>query len=220
MMNLKQAAELVLVLAEKKGLKDVDVVVERSEALDVEIQEGKVEKVEQSTSLGLGVRVLDGGRTGLASTERMSSESIQHAFENACENAKLQDPTEVKMLDATADIPDSASLELYNTEIDQLNTEDLTELGLSIEDAVKAADKRVVSIPYLGVSRGSNESLLLSSRGVSYSKQTNEVAAWCGPLLQDADSRKSGMQIYHRREWDPQAGKELVQKRWKKRQRC
>ena len=45
MMNMKKAAELVLVLAEKKGLKDVDVVVERSEALDVEIQEGKVEKV-------------------------------------------------------------------------------------------------------------------------------------------------------------------------------
>ena len=211
MLNMKQAAEQVLVLAEKKGLKDVDVVVERSEALDVEIQEGKVEKVEQSTSLGLGVRVLDGGRTGLASTERLSSESIQHAFENACENAKPQDPTEVKMLDAPAEIPDSASLELYNPDLDQLNTEDLTELGMSMEDAVKAADKRVVSIPYLGVSRGRKESLLLSSRGVSYSKQTNEVAAWCGPLLQDADSRKSGMQIYHRREWDPHVGKRIAE---------
>ena len=209
MLNMKQAAEQVLVLAEKKGLKDVDVVVERSESLDVEIQEGKVEKVEQSTSLGLGVRVLDGGRTGLASTERLSSESIQHAFENACENAKLQDPTEVKMLDAPAVIPDSASLELYNSELDKLNTEDLTELGLSIEDAVKAADKRVVSIPYLGVSRGSNESLLLSSRGVSYRQQSNEVAAWCGPLLQDGDSRKSGMQIFHRRDWDKDAGNRI-----------
>ena len=211
MLNMKQAAEQVLELAEKKGLKDVDVVVERSESLDVEIQEGKVEKVEQSTSLGLGVRVLDGGRTGLASTERLSSESIQHAFENACENAKLQDPTEVEMLDAPAEIPDSTSLELYNPDLDQLNTEDLTELGLSIEDAVKAADKRVVSIPYLGVSRGRKESLLLSSRGISYSKQTNEVAAWCGPLLQDADSRKSGMQIYHRREWDPHVGKRIAE---------
>ena len=211
MLNMKQAAELVLVLAEKKGLKDVDVVVERSEALDVEIQEGKVEKVEQSTSLGLGVRVLDGGRTGLASTERLSSESIQHAFENACENAKFQDPTEVKMLDAPSEIPDSASLELYNPKLDQLNADDLTELGMSMEDAVKAADERVVSIPYLGVSRGRKESLLLSSRGVSYSKQTNEVAAWCGPLLQDADSRKSGMQIYHRREWDPHVGKRIAE---------
>ena len=211
MMNMKEVAEQVLVLAEKKGLKDVDVVVERSESLDVEIQEGKVEKVEQSTSLGLGVRVLDGGRTGLASTERLSSESIQHAFENACENAKLQDPTEVKMLDAPSEIPDSASLELYNPKLDQLNADDLTELGMSMEDAVKGADKRVVSIPYLGVSRGRKESLLLSSRGVSYSKQTNEVAAWCGPLLQDADSRKSGMQIYHRREWDPHVGKRIAE---------
>ena len=53
MLNMNQATEQVLVLAEKKGLKDVDVVAERSEALDVEIQEGKVEKVEQSTNLGL-----------------------------------------------------------------------------------------------------------------------------------------------------------------------
>jgi len=206
---MKKAAEHVLMLSAEKGLKDVDVVVERNDSLDIEIRDAKVEKVEQSTSLGLGVRVLDEGRTGLASTERLSQESIANAFQNACENAKLQDPTQVEMLDAPAEIPDSSSLELYNPELDQLNADDLTELGLSVEDAVKAADERVVSIPYLGVSRGRSESLLLSSRGVSYSQQSNEVAAWCGPLLQDGDSRKSGMQIYHRREWDPQAGKRI-----------
>ena len=209
MLNMKQAAEQVLTLAEQKGLEDVDVLVERNESLDVEIRDGKVEKVGQSSSLGLGVRVLDDGRTGLASTEQLSSGAIKHAFRNACENAKLQDPTEVEMLDAPAEIPDSAALELYNPELDQLSTEEMTELGLLMEDSVKAADKRVVSIPYLGVSRGRNESLLLSSRGVSYNQQANEVAAWCGPLLQDGDSRKSGMQISNRREWDPQAGKRI-----------
>ncbi len=209
MLKMKKAAEHVLMLSAEKGLKDVDVVVERNDSLDIEIRDAKVEKVEQSTSLGLGVRVLDEGRTGLASTERLSQESIANALQNACENAKLQDPTQVEMLDAPAEIPDSSSLELYNPELDQLNADDLTELGLSMEDAVKAADERVVSIPYLGVSRGRSESLLLSSRGVSYSQQSNEVAAWCGPLLQDGDSRKSGMQIYHRREWDPQAGKRI-----------
>ena len=84
MLNMKQAAELVLMLASKKRMKDVDVVVERCEALNVEIQRSKVEKVEQSTNLGLGVRVIDGGRTGLASTERLNSKSIRHAFKNAC----------------------------------------------------------------------------------------------------------------------------------------
>ena len=207
MLDMRQAAEQVLFLAEKKKLKDVDIVVERNESLDLEIQDGKVEKVEQSTSLGLGVRVLDEGRTGLASTERLSLESIELAFNNACENAKLQDSTEVIMLDAPTEVPDSSLLDLHNPELDQLNSEQLTELGFSIEDSVKAADKRVVSIPYLGVSRGRNESLLLSSRGVSHTQHSNEVAAWCGPLLQDGDSRKSGMKILNRREWDPKAGK-------------
>ena len=211
MLDMKQAAEHVLMLAAEKGHKDVDVVVERDDSLSIEIQDGKVEKVEQSTSLGLGVRVLEEGRTGLASTERLSQQSISHAFQNACENAKLQDPTQVVMLNAPTQIPDSSTLELYNPALDQLNADDLTLLGLSMEDAVKAADERVVSIPYLGVSRGRNESLLLSSRGVSYSQQSNEVAAWCGPLLQDGDSRKSGMQIYHRRLWDPQAGKRIAE---------
>ncbi len=206
---MSQAAEQVLFLAEKKKLKDVDIVVERNESLDLEIQDGKVEKVEQSTSLGLGVRVLDEGRTGLASTERLSLESIEMAFKNACENAKLHDPTEVIMLDPPKKIPDSSLLTLYNPELEKLNSDQLAELGFSIEDSVKASDNRVVSIPYLGVSRGRNEYLLLSSTGVFYTQHSNEVAAWCGPLLQDGDSRKSGMKILNRREWDPNAGKRV-----------
>ena len=133
MLDMKQAAEHVLTLAAEKGHKDVDVVVERSESLDVEIRDAKVEKVEQSTSLGLGIRLLDEGRTGLASTEKLSQESIAYAFQNACENAKLQDPTQVEMLDSPSQIPDSSSLELYNSELDLLNADDLTQLGLSIE---------------------------------------------------------------------------------------
>ena len=209
MLEMSQAAEQVLFLAEKKKLKDVDIVVERNESLDLEIQDGKVEKVEQSTSLGLGVRVLDEGRTGLASTERLSLESIEIAFKNACENAKLHDPTDVIMLDSPKKIPDSSLLALYNPELEKLNLDQLAELGFSIEDSVKAADNRVVSIPYLGVSRGRNEHLLLSSTGVFYTQHSNEVAAWCGPLLQDGDSRKSGMKILNRREWDSNAGKRI-----------
>jgi len=91
-LKMKQAAEHVLMLAAEKGLKDVDVVVERNDSLDIEIRDAKVEKVEQSTSLGLGVRVLDEGRTGLASTERLSQESIHMLFKMRVktQNCKIQ----------------------------------------------------------------------------------------------------------------------------------
>jgi len=209
MFDMKEAAEEVLILADKKGQKEVDVIVERNELLEVNILDGKVEKVEQSTSLGLGIRVIDDGKTGIASTERFTPESISHTLKNACENSKLQDPTGVEMLNESSEIPDTEILELYNPELDNLSVDDLSEYGMSIEDSVKSADKRVVSIPYLGASRGIFQSLLLSSKGVSHMHKTNEFSAWCGPLLKDKDSRKSGMHYLHRRELDRETGKRI-----------
>ncbi|MDP7631094.1 MAG: DNA gyrase modulator, partial [SAR324 cluster bacterium] len=79
MLDLQQTVDHVLLLAERSGLKEVDALIERDEALEVEIRDGKVEKVEQSTSLGLGVRVLRNGKTGLASTERLDTNAIERA---------------------------------------------------------------------------------------------------------------------------------------------
>jgi len=45
MLDMRQAAEQVLFLAGKKKLKDVDIVVERNESLDLEIQDGKWKKL-------------------------------------------------------------------------------------------------------------------------------------------------------------------------------
>ncbi len=208
-MEIQQAAELVLDLAKKNGQEKVEVLVERDNLIEVNILEGKVEKIEQSTSLGLGIRVINNGRTGLASTERLSHESIKRTFLNACENSKLQDPTKIELLEPPENIPDSSILKIYNPELEKLSLEELTEFGFSIEESVNSADKRVVSIPYLGVSSGSSESFLLSSRGTSNRKKSNEVSAWCGPLLQDKDSRKSGIHFLHRRELDKKEGKKI-----------
>ena len=208
-MEIQQAAELVMDLAKKNGQEKVEVLVERDNLIEVNILERKVEKVEQSTSLGLGIRVINNGRTGIASTERLSHESIKRTFLNACENSKLQDPTKIELLEPPKNIPDSSILKIYNPELEKLSLEDLTEFGFSIEESVNYADKRVVSIPYLGVSRGSSESFLLSSRGTSNRQKSNEVSAWCSPLLQDKDSRKSGIHFLHRRELDKKEGEKI-----------
>jgi len=113
------------------------------------------------------------------------------------------------MLEAPDKIPDSSTLELYNPELEKLGVDELSEIGLSIEDTIKSADERVVSIPYLGVSKGFSESLLLSSKGISNSQKSNEVSAWCGPLLQDKGFRKSGMHYLNRRILDQQEVKRI-----------
>ena len=76
-MDFKQAGLEVIHAAKKEGLNHVDALIERTEELEVQIRDNKVEKVEQSTSLGLGIRVLNQGRSGFASTEKLDPQTIQ-----------------------------------------------------------------------------------------------------------------------------------------------
>jgi len=209
MLDMQQAAEHVLFLAERHGLKEVDALIEREDALEVEIREGKVEKVEQSTSLGLGVRVLRDGKTGLASTERLDADAIERAFQSALENSELQDPTEVLLPEAANGFSPPESLEIYNSNLENLTSKDLAELGLVIEGAAKNADTRVSTIPYLGVSRNSSELLLVNTKGTRYHQRKNSVGAYCGALLQDGDVRKTGMRFWNQRLWNPEAGQHI-----------
>ena len=51
-MDFQQAGLEVIHAAKKEGLDHVDALIERTEELEVQIRDNKVEKVEQSTSLG------------------------------------------------------------------------------------------------------------------------------------------------------------------------
>jgi len=202
-MKLEQVAQQALDLAGQMGLKQVDVLVQRSDELEVSINEGKVEKVEQSTSLGLGIRVLDSGRSGFASTEKLELKAIERAIANARDNSQYQDPTGVYMPEGSGDSPNADQLQLYHEDLESLTLDEMIAMGLEIESAARNEDKRVTATPQLGVGRSRNESQLISSLGVHHTQRSNYVAAYCGVLLEDGPKRKSGMEMWSSRNWDP-----------------
>ena len=104
---------------------------------------------------------------------------------------------------------DENQLQLYQEELNQLNVEDLSRLGLEAEAAARETDPRLTSIPYLGVSRSQTERVLVSTHGVEHSEHSNQVGAYCGTLLEDGDLRKSGFEFWSQRKWDPEAGRKL-----------
>ena len=201
-MQPETAIEHVLGLARQSGLAEVDVLVERGESLGLKIRDAKVEKVDQSTSLGLGVRVLLDGRTGLAYTERLEASALRRVLDEALENAELQDQLEVSLPDPVKDVPSAEALQLYNPELEQLSFEELAEVGLEIEATAKQTDQRVVTLPYLGVSRESGEWILGTSKGTHYRQRANSATTYCGALLQEGESRKTGFWFWQMRDWN------------------
>ncbi|HUJ76625.1 MAG TPA: TldD/PmbA family protein [bacterium] len=215
-MEAQQAAEFVLALAREHRLPDVDLLVSREERLSLRVNRGRVEKVDQATAVGLGVRVVQEGRTGLAHTERLEAEALERAFLAARENASLQDSTPVQLVGPPPHVPDPESLRLYNPELERLTAADLAAFGLEVEATARDADSRVKEVPYLAVSRESGWYQVVSSRGVTYQQRSNSVGAACQVLLVQNGQRKSGNAHWSRRHWERQQaarlGREAVHK--------
>lgn len=206
-MDQQAAIDYVLSLARKNGQPDVDLIVERSEQLSLRILNGKVEKIDQATALGLGIRVVREGRTGIASTERLEENALEKAFLAAAENASFNDPTEVLLPEAAPNIPDPEDLKLFNPDIEQLTVDELGAFGLEIESTARQADGRVTAVPYLTVSRSNSEYRIVSTHGVDYQQRQNSVGAYCQALLEDGNRRKSGSHMWVERTWNPSQSK-------------
>jgi PmbA protein len=208
-MDQQGAVEFVLGLAQEHHQSDVDLVLQRGENLTLRVFKGQVEKIDQATALGLGIRVVEGGRTGIAYTERLAPEAIERAFVAALENAQLNDPTEVVLPPAPGEVPDPQTLGLYNPDLEAVTVADLETFGLEIEAAARAADARVTAVPSLVVSRSNSEYRVVSTHGVAYYQRQNAIGASCSVLLEDQGSRKSGRYGWSQREWDPSRSREI-----------
>ncbi len=102
-MDQQGAVEYVLALAREHRQADVDLLLERDEKLSLRVFAGQVEQVDQATALGLGIRVVHEGRTGLAFTERLGEDALEKTFRAAEDNARLNDPADVVMPAAPSD---------------------------------------------------------------------------------------------------------------------
>lgn len=208
-MEQQSAVDYVLALAHEHRQPDVDLFLQRGDELTVRVFDSRVEKVDQATSYGLGVRVVDAGRTGLAYTERLSEEALEKTFIAARENAMLTDPTEVVLAEPPEMIPDPDTLQLYEPQLQALSVETLGDFGLEIEAAARAADPRVTAVSRLIVSRSSSEYRVVSTHGVDYRQRQNSVGAYCQALLQADGRRKSGGHLWTQRSWDPSRASDI-----------
>ena len=86
--NLSEIAEQCLDLARKNGAEDADILVVNGISESVDVESGKLEKVERSEGTDLGLRVLIGKRQACVSISDLSKGAIQAMTERAVAMAK------------------------------------------------------------------------------------------------------------------------------------
>ncbi|MEW6368662.1 MAG: TldD/PmbA family protein [Acidobacteriota bacterium] len=143
-MPLESFAIDIVARARKLGADFADSVVIESTDFSSVYRMGKVEKLVESTSRAMGLRVIRGGRTAITYTSDFAPERIGAFVAGGIELLAYASVDEVSSVPEAEMLGSAAAdLGLYDPEIEAMTAEEKIAVARKTEEAVFAADKRV-----------------------------------------------------------------------------
>ncbi len=170
--NLLDIAADVLARAKKKGATAADVVVAEGRSTEVSMNNGKVEKIEQSEATDVGLRAFVGDSSAIISGSVLTPQALDTLVERVIEMAKLAPPDPFAGIAAPEQLAKSwADLDLCSK--DTLSAAQLQSMAEEVE-ARALAVPGVTKSAGAGASTGSSSFALAISNGFagSYSRSS------------------------------------------------
>jgi len=164
--------------------------VARGGETEIRVYEGNVEKFISAQSEGIGVRIINGGRTGFAYAGTLDASSIDEVIDEARDNvefgtvdewAGLAEPDDVAVTDQ----------ELWNDTLAGYATEGKIELAMELERLALAGDARV-RIDDANYADAWGEQAVATTTGIRRTGRANGCYLQISTLADDNDETQSG----------------------------
>jgi PmbA protein len=171
--ELLTIASDVVARAKRMGATAADALAMESRSTEVSINHGKVEKLEQSESNDIGLRVFVGNSSALISSSVFDSASLDRLVERAIDMAKLAPP------DPFAGIADASLLATDVPDLDLLSPDEIT--AAQLQRMAEDVEAVALSVPGVSKSSGADASSshggfgLVTSNGFSKGYARNGV---------------------------------------------
>lgn len=173
---------------------EVEAYVVRSQETDIEVFGGEVESLTTAGTEGIGVRVVVGGRQGLAWAGSLDPEVVAETLREARDNARFSAPDEYVGLAVPGDAEgrQPPDLELWRDELAAVPTDRKVELALELERATRSGDVRIRNVEAAGYGDSRSESALATSTGIEAESRRTTCAASVAALADDGTGTQSG----------------------------
>ena len=158
-----ELAKEVVKRASANGAEAEAIITQDSET-QIKLSKGEVEQLSQASARGLGVRVIDGGRTGYAYTSDFSDAGIEQTWRTALELAQVATPDEHRALPEARRIADD-DLEIWDENLPNVATADKIALLKAVERAALDSDPRMILAEFLNYGDSINHVYLVNSKG-------------------------------------------------------
>lgn len=188
--DLESLAADVVAQAMKAGATDAEAVVREGDEFSVTVRMGEVEKLQESGSRGLGVRVFLGQRSASTSTSDLTPEGVRQAVEGAIALAKITEEDPFSGLADTGEfgsIPDD--LHLYFEDVYSLPGPQRIEWARRAEAAALAADPRITNSNGGSFDVSTGRKVLANSRGFLGGYRSSYAGGSTAPLAKDENGQ-------------------------------
>jgi PmbA protein len=130
----------------------------------IKVSQGAVEQLSQSATRGIGVRIIDHGRTGYAYTSDFSEDGIEQTWHTARELAQIATPDEYRALPDPRPIPDE-DLEIWDPRLESVPPEAKIDALKRVERATLDYDARIILSEFCNYQDAISHVYLANSRG-------------------------------------------------------
>ena len=162
----KESALSLAYEAVRRGASAAEVIIRHRTEFSVGVRLDEVETLQQSSDQGLGLRVLIDGKQASVSGSDLRRDTVLSLMDEAIELARATSPDDTSGLPEAREfatlIPD---LDLHDTAIEQLKTEEKIELALRAERAARDYSDLIINFDGGGFDSASGTAILANSLG-------------------------------------------------------
>lgn len=179
------ASELVTAL-KKQGADACDVYISSSNGFNTTIRLGNIEKLQQSTSKGLGLRVFKNGATALTFTTDFQDKTVNQLVKETLDIVKVSNADEFNGLAPKELLGEyTGKLMIFDESLAKISPEKKIEMVKEMEDAGRTFDKRITNSNGASWSNSIGQVTLANSDGFIGQYQTSSISMSLGLLAEE-----------------------------------
>jgi PmbA protein len=188
--DLESLAADVVKQAMKAGASDAEAVVREGDEFSVTVRMGQVEKLQESGSRGLGVRVFLGKRSASTSTSDLTPDGLRQAVEGAIALARITEEDPFSGLPETGEFGSApGDLHLYFEDVYSLPGPERIDWARRAEAAALAVDPRITNSNGGSFEVSTGRKVLANSRGFLGSYRSSYAGGSTAPLAKDENGQ-------------------------------
>lgn len=176
----------------KRGATEAEALAIETTDFSASVRLGEIEKLQESVSSGIGLRVIYEGRQASASTSDLKPEGIESLVSSTVEMARMTSPDDAAVLPgrqelARLDPSLNSELQIFDEAIVQLSTDRKIELAIACEEAARNFDERIANSEGATCSTTLGRMVLATSSGFAGDYTGTKCSLRVGPIARLGD---------------------------------